>query len=150
MYKDEQLFPISCLRDLHPRIHLYRIILHAQAKGRRRCCPSCGAHSVVKNRYLLRDFVELPIGGKRVTRRMKVQRYKCKEYDFDQQENIHFATSSRSYTHRFAKYVVDLLRGMTLQDVSNHLGVSWDTVKEIHSSYLEHHTVLLLWMVWRI
>ena len=28
---------------------------------------------------------------------------------------------------------------MTLQDVSNHLGVSWDTVKEIHSSYLERH-----------
>ena len=70
---------------------------------------------------------------------MKVQRYKCKECDFDQQDNIPFATGSRSYTHRFAKYVVDLLRGMTLQDVSNHLGVSWDTVKEIHSSYLKRH-----------
>ena len=28
---------------------------------------------------------------------------------------------------------------MTLQDVSNHLGVSWDTIKEIHSSYLKCH-----------
>mgnify|MGYP000571732435 CR=1 FL=1 len=28
---------------------------------------------------------------------------------------------------------------MALQDVSNHLGVSWDTIKEIHSSYLKHH-----------
>ncbi len=28
---------------------------------------------------------------------------------------------------------------MTLQDVSNHLGVSWDTIKEIHSSYLKRH-----------
>ena len=116
-----------------------RIILHVQAKERIRCCPCCGVRSVVKNGYRLRDFVGLPIGGKRVTIRMKVQRYKCKECDFDQQENIPFATGSRSYTHRFAKYVVDLLRGMTLQDVSNHLGVSWDTVKEIHSSYLERH-----------
>nr|WP_159102275.1 transposase family protein [Prevotella aurantiaca] len=33
----------------------------------------------MKNRYRLRDFVRLPIGGKRVTIRMKVQRYKCKE-----------------------------------------------------------------------
>ena len=97
-----------------------------------------------ENGYRLRDFVGLPIGGKRVTIRMKVQRYKCKECDFDQQENIPFATGSRSYTHRFAKYVVDLLRGMTLQDVSNHLGVSWDTVKEIHSSYLERHYSLHL------
>ena len=116
-----------------------RIILHVQAKERIRCCPSCGARSIVKNGYRLRDFVGLPIGGKRVTIRMKVQRYKCKECDFDQQEKIPFATNSCSYTHRFAKYVVDLLRGMTLQDVSNHLGVSWDTVKGIHSSYLKRH-----------
>ena len=61
------------------------------------------------------------------------------ECDFDQQDKNPFATGSRSYTHHFAKYVVDLLRGMTLQDVSNHLGVSWDTVKEIHSSYLKRH-----------
>ena len=116
-----------------------RIILHVQAKGRMRRCPSCGSHHVVKNGYRLRDFVGLPIGGKKATIRMKVQRYKCKECDFDQQESIPFATGSRSYTHRFAKYAVDLLRGMTLQDVSNHLGVSWDMVKEIHSSYLARH-----------
>ena len=122
-----------------------RIILHVQAKERIRCCPCCGSRSVVKNGYRLRDFVGLPIGGKRVTIRMKVQRYKCKECDFDQQENIPFATGSRSYTHRFAKYVVDLLRGMTLQDVSHHLGVSWDTIKEIHSSYLERHYSIFRW-----
>ncbi|MDK7763391.1 transposase family protein [Prevotella bivia] len=60
---------------------------------------------------------------------MKVQRYKCKhkDCDYDQQEKIPFATGSRSYTHRFAKYVADLLRGMTLKDVANHLNVTWDT-----------------------
>ena len=60
---------------------------------------------------------------------MKVQRYKCKhkDCDYDQQEKKPFATGSRSYTHRFAKYVVDLLRGMTLKDVANHLNVTWDT-----------------------
>ena len=113
--------------------------MHVQAKERIRCFPCCSTRSIVKNGYRLRDFVGLPIGDKRVTIRMKVQRYKCKECDFDQQDKIPFATGSRSYTHHFAKYVVDLLRGMTLQDVSNHLGVSWDTVKEIHSSYLKRH-----------
>ena len=72
---------------------------------------------------------------------MKIQRYKCKneECDYDQQENIPFVTGSFSYTHRFAKFVVELLRGMTLQDVANHQNVSWDTVKEIHSTYLQRH-----------
>ena len=115
------------------------IILHIQAKEREKVCPRCGKRHLVKNGYRFRDFVGLPIGGKKVIIRMKVQRYKCRHCDYDQQERIPFATGSRSYTHRFAKYVVDLLRGMTLQDVSNHLGVSWDTIKEIHSTYLERH-----------
>lgn len=115
------------------------IILHIQTKEREKVCPRCGKRHLVKNGYRFRDFVGLPIGGKKVIIRMKVQRYKCRHCDYDQQERIPFATGSRSYTHRFAKYVVDLLRGMTLQDVSNHLGVSWDTVKEIHSTYLARH-----------
>ena len=115
------------------------IILHIQAKEREKVCPRCGKRHLVKNGYRMRDFIGLPIGGKKVVIRMKVQRYKCRDCNYDQQERIPFATGSRSYTHRFAKYVVDLLRGMTLQDVSNHLGVSWDTVKEIHSTYLERH-----------
>ncbi|MBQ8467994.1 MAG: ISL3 family transposase [Prevotella sp.] len=115
------------------------IILHIQAKEREKVCPRCGKRHLVKNGYRFRDFIGLPIGGKKVIIRMKVQRYKCRHCDYDQQERIPFATGSRSYTHRFAKYVVDLLRGMTLQDVSNHLGVSWDTIKEIHSTYLERH-----------
>ena len=72
---------------------------------------------------------------------MKVQRYKCKNEscDYDQQENIPFATGSRSYTHRFATYVVGLLKAMTLKDTANLLNITWDTVKDIHLNYLERH-----------
>lgn len=72
---------------------------------------------------------------------MKIQRYQCKnkDCDYDRQEKIPFATGSCGYTHRFAKYVVDLLRGMTLKDTANLLGVSWDTIKEIHTRHLENH-----------
>lgn len=93
----------------------------------------------MKNGYRFRDFLGLPIGGKKVIIRMKVQRYKCRHCDYDQQERIPFATGSRSYTHRFARYVVDLLRMATLKDVAALLGVGWDMVKEIHSSYLKRH-----------
>ena len=136
LYHAWGLYTLECTREEYKG---NTIILHVQTKERIKTCPKCGKRHFVKNGYRLRDFVGLPIGGKRVIIRMKVQRYKCMDCDFDQQERIPFATGSRSYTHRFAKYVVDLLRGMTLQDVSNHLGVSWDTVKEIHSTYLERH-----------
>ena len=136
LYHAWGLYTHECIREEYKG---NTIILHVQTKERIKTCPNCGKRHFVKNGYRFRDFVGLPIGGKKVIIRMKVQRYKCMDCDFDQQERIPFATGSRSYTHRFAKYVVDLLRGMTLQDVSNHLGVSWDTVKDIHSTYLERH-----------
>ena len=72
---------------------------------------------------------------------MKVRRYKCKcgDCDYDCQERIAFAPGSHSYTRRFARYVVDLLKGMTLKDTAHLLGVSWDTIKEIHTHHLECH-----------
>ena len=136
LYHAWGLYTLECTREEYKG---NTIILHVQTKDRIKACPKCGKLHLVRNGYRMRDFIGLPIGGKKVVIRMKVQRYKCRDCDFDQQERIPFATGSRSYTHRFAKYVVDLLRGMTLQDVSNHLGVSWDTVKEIHSTYLERH-----------
>ena len=96
---------------------------------------------LVKNGYRLCDFIGLPIGGKKVILRMKVQRCKCKNKDcnYVRQETIPFATGSCSYTHRFAWYVVGLLQVMTLKDVANPLGVTWDTIKDIHTRYLERH-----------
>ena len=72
---------------------------------------------------------------------MKVRRYKCKyeACDYDCQERIPSAIGSHSYTRRFAKYVVDLLKGMTLKDAAHLLGVSWDTIKAIHTHHLEYH-----------
>lgn len=121
------------------------ITLHVETKGREKACPKCGHLHLVKNGFRTRDLIGLPIGGKKVIICMKVQRYKCKnkDCDYDRQENIPFATGSCGYTHRFAKYVVGLLRGMTLKDAANLLGVSWDTIKDIHTRHLEHHYVPL-------
>lgn len=117
------------------------IILHVEAKEPQKCCPKCKGRHLVKNGYRLRDFTGLPVGGKKIIIRAKVQRYKCRNEgcDYDQQESVPFATGSRSYTHRFAKYVVGLLKAMTLKDAANLLGVSWDTVKDIHTRHLERH-----------
>lgn len=117
------------------------IILHVEAKERQIECPNCGCRHLVKNGFRMRDFIGLPVGGRKVIIRMKVQRYKCKNKvcDYDRQEHIPFATGSCGYTHRFAKYVVGLLKAMTLKDAANLLEVTWDTIKDIHSRHLEYH-----------
>ena len=57
---------------------------------------------------------------------------------------IPFATGSCGYTLRFAKYVVDLLRGMTLKDTANLLDISWDTSKRYIPAILKIIMPLLL------
>ena len=60
----------------------------------------------MKNGFRTRDFISLPIGGKKVILRMKVLRDKCKyaDCDYDCQEGISFLLDSHSYTCRFARY----------------------------------------------
>ena len=63
-----------------------------------------------------------------------------KKCDYDRLGEYPFCYGrSLIYPSICPKYMVDLLRGMTLQDVANHLNISWNTVKEIHSTYLLRH-----------
>ena len=135
LYHAWGLYSLECTREEYKG---NTIILHVQNKKRLSVCPKCGKLHLVKNGYRIRDFLGLPIGGKKIVIRMKVQRYKCNDCDYDQQEKIRFATGSSSYTHRFAKYVVDLLRSMTLKDVAARLEVSWDTVNPNRSLEIFH------------
>ena len=43
----------------------------------------------------------------------------------------------RGYTKRFARYVLDLARHMTMSNVAQHLGISWNLVKALLKEELE-------------
>lgn len=47
------------------------------------------------------------------------------------QAEVSFAPGRHSYTKRFARYVLDLVGHMTMWDVAQHLGVSWNLVKAL-------------------
>lgn len=101
--------------------------------------PKMWTLSFDKNGYRIRNILGLPIGITKTIMQVKVQRYKCpnKDCDYDQQERIPFVTGGCGYSHRFATYVIGLLKAMTLKDAANMLNVTWDTVKDIHVNYLK-------------
>ncbi|MQA91103.1 MAG: hypothetical protein GEU90_12845 [Gemmatimonas sp.] len=45
------------------------------------------------------------------------------------QAEVSFAEGQHGYTKRFARYGVELASHMTIEDVAEHLGVSWNLVK---------------------
>jgi transposase len=53
------------------------------------------------------------------------------------QAEVPFAPDQHRYTKRFARYVLDLARHMTMWDVAQHLGVSWSLVKALVKEDLE-------------
>jgi transposase len=99
-------------------------------------CPACGSGNVIRSGQFVREFKSLPIGAKPVILRLPIQRVECRACGAIRQVKVAFADERRSYTHSFERYAVDLCRMMTIVDVANHLGVSWDLVKEIHKRYL--------------
>lgn len=82
----------------------------------------------------------LPVGSKRSYLSIHMQRYYCKDCEKAFLNKIPFVKGNASYTFRFSRYVIELLcLGLTIKEVSKHLQVSWDTVKEIHECYLHQH-----------
>jgi transposase len=50
---------------------------------------------------------------------------------------VGFAEPKKHYTRSFERYALELSRLTTIQDVAEHLQVSWDTIKEIQAKSLE-------------
>jgi len=55
------------------------------------------------------------------------------------QISVGFAEPRRSFTKAWAKHALELTRSMTIKDVAQSLGVSWDVIKEIKKTYLKKH-----------
>jgi transposase len=100
-------------------------------------CPRCGSRDVTCRGQVERPFKSLPIGLKPVSILLAIQRVWCVACDVVRQVRIGFADQRRSYTRSFERYALELLRHMTIQDVAQHLGVSWDVIKDIEKRNLK-------------
>jgi transposase len=78
----------------------------------------------------------LPIGGKSTFVLVKVPRVVCFPCQLTRQVKVPFADPRRTYTRAFERYALELSRFGTIQDVANHLEVSWDIVKDIQKRHL--------------
>jgi transposase len=99
-------------------------------------CSVCGSENVWRQGSVTRPFRTLPIGRKLVTLRAEIPRLLCHDCGTTRQAVIGFAEPRRTYTKSFERYALELSQHMTIKDVADHLGVSWDVVKDIQKRYL--------------
>ena len=99
-------------------------------------CANCGSGDVIGKGKSLRTFRTLPIGGKPVELRFCVPRVECRHCGVVRQLAIGFADRRLGYTRAFERYALELSRQMTIKAVAEHLGVSWNTIKDIQKRHL--------------
>jgi transposase len=110
------------------------------AQDRKTClCPHCESANIILKGGEWRRFRGVPIGRKPVWIRFRVPRVQCRECGTLRQVVVGFAEPRVTYIKAFERYVLDLADCMTIQDVAEHLGVSWDVVKEIVKANLKRN-----------
>jgi transposase len=99
-------------------------------------CPVCGSADVIGRGQNCRRFRTVPIGRKLVYLSLAIPRVECRCCGAVRQMKMGFADPRVTYTKAFQRYALELSRYMTIKDVAEHLGISWDVIKEIQKGDL--------------
>lgn len=100
-------------------------------------CSCCGSRSGRIHSIRERRLRDLPAGGYQVYLNCQQRLLWCDDCRRIVVEDLELFDLYKRHTRRFARMVYDLCRIMTVQDVKNHLGLDWKTVKDIDRSFLE-------------
>ncbi len=117
----------------------HRLLLHLEPQPHKVCCPECGSREVIRRGSEVRWLRNLPVGADCTWLIVTLPRVECRSCRMVRQIRSGLAEERRTYTHSFARYVLELSQYMTIKDVAEHLGVSWDIVKDIQKRHLEKH-----------
>lgn len=113
------------------------IIFHLEKKRSKQQCVMCGEqYNLIRKGHVTREIRTVPIGGKQVLLSIRVYRLACQTCGVLRQEALKVSRPYKRWTLKLARYVVDLLRFCTIQDVADHLHMSWNTIKTIHKEAL--------------
>jgi transposase len=101
-------------------------------------CAHCRSRDVsTQGKGHERVLHTLPIGSRPTLLKLHVPRLWCFACGQLLQTTLDFAEPRKSYTKSFERYALELSRRMTIQDVADHLQVSWDLVKDIQKRNLQ-------------
>lgn len=91
---------------------------------------------MIRYGHTIRTFRMPPVGRKKTELSVRIPRLFCKDCGAIRQPHLKFADAKKHYTHALERFVIDLCRVMTIQDVAQLTGLGWDTVKDIDKGYL--------------
>lgn len=131
-----QVFRVAGYSLVKTEVNEHRVLLHVQPQPHRVCCSACRSRNVIRRGEKTRMFRNLPVGSDCTWVIATLPRVECRDCGLVRQIDTGLADPKRTYTHAFERYVLELSRCTTIQFVAEHLGVSWDIVKDIQKRHL--------------
>ncbi len=100
-------------------------------------CRACRSRRVHVHERRLRSWKDTPYGWKPVKILMQAPRVRCLNCGAKTWHQPKFAEGQKRYTKNFEQFVCGWLSRVTIQDVVETCGLSWDTVAEIDQRRLK-------------
>ncbi len=100
------------------------------------CCPQCKSKQVIRKGAVTRLLLATPIGSRETYFEVLIPRVHCAACGITRQIHLSFAEEHRRHTRQFERYALELARITTTLFAARHLGISWDTMRDIESRSL--------------
>lgn len=134
-----QVFRVAGYSLTKTEVEEHRVLLHVQPQEHRVRCSACRSRNVIRRGEATRWFRNLPVGSDCTWVIATLPRVECRDCHLVRQIDHGLAEPKRTYTRAFERYVLELSRCTTIKYVAEHLGVSWDIVKDIQKRNLRKH-----------
>jgi len=134
-------FPFRRIKIASQQVSAEATEAHVQAEPDMRfhpICHGCGKKASSVHSWVKRTVRDLSMGSAKVSVTCSYRKVLCSECQAVHVEDLELLHPYLRVTARFARYVYDLCKMMTVTDVSRHLGLNWKTVKAIDKQCLEN------------
>ncbi len=112
------------------------LVIHCSRDRRRKAIDPVTGQKGTVNRYVRRQVRDVPLFGYHCMIDMELAQVFLSKNE-RRMERCEFVDKGWRFTRRFCRMISGLCRHMSIQAVSRHLGVRWETVKNIDKAYLE-------------
>ena len=116
--------------------HEQQLVIHCRRDKRRSAIDPVTGKKGTINRYVRRQVRDVPLFGYPCIIEVELAQVFISKNE-RRMEHCEFVDKGWRFTRRFCRMISGLCRHMSIQAVSRHLGLRWETVKNIDKAYLE-------------
>lgn len=126
----------QCVNEIKLDDEKQQLIICCRRDRRRNAIDPVTGQKGTVNQYVRRQIRDVPLFGYPCMIEMELAQVFISKNE-RRMERCEFVDKGGRFTRRFCRMISGLCRHMSIQAVSRHLGIRWETVKNIDKAYLE-------------